>query len=90
MFAAASADLHRSRPRRDQATERPTLTPQQEWWRAAYPAEFTDGAKLGFSTGAEGPREQGMYPLGFHQWDLQRRNAWFCGWYAGYAVRQLQ
>jgi hypothetical protein len=89
MFSPTLASTHRSRPRRDKGTERPTLTPEQERWRAAYPAEFKDGAKLGFSTSADDLR-QGWYPRGFHDWDLHRRNAWFCGWYAGYAVRQHQ
>jgi hypothetical protein len=89
MSAAASADPHLSRPRRDQATERPSLTPEQEWWRAAYPAEFKDGAKFGFSVRADDPR-QGWYPRGFHDWALQRRNAWFCGWHAGYLARKRQ
>jgi hypothetical protein len=70
--------------------KRPTLTPEQERWRAAYPAEFKDGAKLGFSGIAEGPREQGAYPRGFHHWDIQRRNAWFCGWNAGHTARERQ
>jgi hypothetical protein len=90
MTASASAEIHRSRPRGDQATERPTLTPEQERRRVAYPAEFKDGAKVGFRGSAEGPRERGMYPRGFHCWDIHRRNAWFCGWYAGYAVRKRQ
>ena len=57
MSASASAGIHRSRPRRDQATERPTLTPERERRPAAYPAEFKDGAKLGFSGSAEDPGE---------------------------------
>jgi hypothetical protein len=88
MSAAASAGIHRSRPRREQESERPTLTPEQEWWRKAYPAEFKDGAKLGFSGRAAGPRERGMYPLGFLDWNAQQWDAWFCGWSAGYVVRK--
>jgi hypothetical protein len=90
MFSPNSASIHRSRSRRDQETERPRLTPEQEWWRAAYPVEFKDGAKLGFSGRAQEPREQGLYPRGFHDWDIQPRNAWYCGWNAGYAARRHQ
>ena len=87
MFSLTSASVHRSRPRRDQGTERPTLTAEQEWWRATYPIEFKDGAKFGFSVGADDPR-QGWKPRGFHDWDLGRKNAWYCGWHAGYLVRK--
>ena len=44
--------------------KRPTLTLEQERWRGAYPAEFKDGAKLGFSGVAEGPRGEGRLSEG--------------------------
>jgi hypothetical protein len=59
-------------------------------WREAYPAEFKDGAKLGFTGIAEGPREKGGYPKGFHGWPLERRNGWFAGFNAGYTARERQ
>jgi hypothetical protein len=90
MFSPTPPSTHHTRPGRDQETERPRLTPEQEWWRAAYPAEFKDGARLGFSGSAEYPREQGMYPRGFHQWEGERKDAWFCGWNAGYVARRRQ
>jgi hypothetical protein len=90
MFSLSSASIYHSCPRPDQATERPTLTPEQERWRAAYPVEFKDGAKLGFNGSAEAPREPGLYPRGFLDWDGDRKDAWYCGWYAGYVARRHQ
>ena len=45
--------------------------------RLAFPDEFGDGARRGFT----GDRQ---YPPGFTTWPLARRNAWFCGWGVGY------
>jgi hypothetical protein len=89
MFNSNSASTYRSHLGRDQETERPKLTPEQERWRKAYPTEFKGGATFGFSVGADDPR-QGWYPRGFHQWDGDRKNAWYCGWHAGYLVRKRQ
>jgi hypothetical protein len=49
--------------------------------RAAYQDEFDDGARHGWSRGQLDPteRERGGYPLGFHAWTLERRNAWWAG-----------
>jgi hypothetical protein len=47
--------------------------------RDAWPAEFADGARYGLLGKADGPRERGGYPFGFHQWSLERRNAWYAG-----------
>jgi len=51
--------------------------------RDTWPAEFRDGARCGFLSRADGPREKGGYPLGFHGWPLDRRNAWFSGFNRG-------
>jgi hypothetical protein len=51
--------------------------------REAWPHEFRDGARCGFLRKFDGDREAGGYPLGFHQWPLDRRNAWFAGFNRG-------
>jgi hypothetical protein len=45
--------------------------------RAAWRAEFDDGTRCGLLQKYDGPREPGGYPLGFHSWPLDRRNAGF-------------
>ncbi len=52
--------------------------------RARFTAEFDDGARVGFTGRADGDRESGGYPLGFHTWALERRDAWFSGWNAAF------
>jgi hypothetical protein len=52
--------------------------------RERYPEEFTDGLSLGLGNKPAGPREPGDYPKGFHDWTLERRNAWFAGFNLGY------
>jgi hypothetical protein len=49
--------------------------------RKAWPAEFRDGAKRGFS----GDR---LFPGGFNQFPAERRNAWFAGWNVGLCDRK--
>jgi hypothetical protein len=51
--------------------------------RERWSAEFNDGARCAFLQCFDGPREKGGYPLGFHSWPLQRRNAWFAGFNLG-------
>ena len=46
-----------------------------------YPAEYADGARRGFA------RDK-LYPTGFHQWPLDRRNAWWAGFNKGYCDRR--
>jgi hypothetical protein len=48
-----------------------------------YPDAFKDGLLVGVGI-REGPREPGGYPKGFHQWDLDKRNAWWAGANTGY------
>ena len=49
--------------------------------REEYPDEFEDGARHGWARGnlSTVGRERGGYPLGFHVWPLERRNAWWSG-----------
>ena len=51
--------------------------------RNKWPDEFRDGARLGFLGRADGEREAGSYPAGFHEWPRDRRNAWFSGFNCG-------
>jgi hypothetical protein len=54
---------------------------------AAWPAELDDGVRCGLLEKFEGAREPGGYPLGFHNWLLERRNAWFAGFNIGLVER---
>ena len=57
--------------------------------RRDFPSEFVDGESMGagWEPTSEG-REKGGYPLGFHAWPLERRNAWFAGFNFGYGRRK--
>jgi hypothetical protein len=52
-----------------------------------FPAEFRDGARTAFLGKGDGTREKGSYPLGFHSWPIDRRNAWFAGFNHGMLER---
>jgi hypothetical protein len=56
--------------------------------RRDFPREFADGESMGAGWVLEGDREKGGYPLGFHDWPLERRNAWFAGFNLGYGQRE--
>jgi hypothetical protein len=60
--------------------ERPSVAEERERLFRAYPEEYNDGARRGY-TGNK------RYPRGFHDWPLERRNAWFAGWNVGYCDR---
>ncbi len=49
-----------------------------------WPAEFADGERCAFLMRFDGEREKGGYPIGFHGWALERRNAWYCGYNLGF------
>ena len=55
--------------------------------RARWPSEWRDGARTAFLQTTEGLRERGDYPLGFHTWELDRRNGWFAGYVRGFLDR---
>jgi hypothetical protein len=48
-----------------------------------YPDAYKDGLLVGAGI-TEGSREPGGYPKGFHQWALEKRNAWWAGANLGY------
>jgi hypothetical protein len=56
--------------------------------KRAWPGEFADGERCAFHAKFEGKRERGGYPVGFHAWPLERRNAWYCGFNYGLLERQ--
>jgi hypothetical protein len=53
-----------------------------------HPEAYEDGELCGLGKTPEGQRERGGYPKGFHQWPLDKRNAWFAGFNIGYAERK--
>jgi hypothetical protein len=59
------------------------MTPAQTTIRSRWPAEFDGGARCGCLREYPGEREPGGYPKGFHQWPLDRRNAWWGGFNFG-------
>lgn len=56
--------------------------------KSAWPNEFADGERCAFLQRYAGTREPGGYPLGFHRWPLERRNAWYCGVNFGLVERE--
>jgi hypothetical protein len=52
-------------------------------YREKFPQEFEHGFLSGFMGDSQQPCEAAGYPLGFHSWPLEKRNAWFCAWNAG-------
>jgi hypothetical protein len=56
--------------------------------KRGWPDEFRDGARCGFLQRYDGKRELGGYPLGFHHWPLDRRNAWYAGFSRGWCDRR--
>jgi hypothetical protein len=61
---------------------------ERERLERAWPDEYGDGARCAFHKRHPGRREPGGYPYGFHQWTLERRNAWFAGFNFGLLERQ--
>jgi hypothetical protein len=56
--------------------------------QSAWPDEFADGARCAFHQRHPGRREPGGFPLGFHNWGIERKNAWYCGFTFGRLERQ--
>lgn len=56
--------------------------------RGKYPDAFDDGVRSGLGLPVKAPREPGGYPLHFHQWPLEKRNAWFAGYNRGHVERE--
>jgi hypothetical protein len=63
---------------------------ERKRWRAAYLDEFNNGFEIGFFGKAKSAARDpagGDYPLGFHAWSKNRKDAWFCGFNLGYVKR---
>jgi hypothetical protein len=60
---------------------------ERQHLRAAWPDEFRDGVTCALTGHFSGGRERGGYPLGFHTWPLERRNAWYAGYNYGRVKR---
>jgi hypothetical protein len=58
-----------------------------EFLRSRWPNECTDGASCALLQEYPGARERAGYPKGFHDWPLERRNAWFAGYNYGFHER---
>ena len=50
---------------------------------ARFPAEFESGYHYGLTGAPQAPCDAAGYPIGFHEWPLDRRNAWWAGWNLG-------
>jgi hypothetical protein len=61
----------------------PPLSDEVAMIRARWRSAWDKGARCGF----KGETDGGSYPQGFHDWPLDRRNAWFCGFNRGYHDR---
>jgi hypothetical protein len=49
----------------------------------AFPDEFRHGFRAAFLQKSDEPYDRGGYPIAFHGWPLNRRNAWWCGFNKG-------
>jgi hypothetical protein len=78
-----SADAHRER-----VADHPAADAVRRRLKRAWPDDFADGERCAFHQRYPGEREKGGYPLGFHGWPLDRRNAWFAGFNLGRIERQ--
>lgn len=56
--------------------------------KKAWPAEFEHGYLTGLTGKEQKPCGPGVYPEGFHEWPLERRNAWFAGCNVGIVERK--
>jgi hypothetical protein len=54
---------------------------------ARHPAEFEAGYRFGLTGEPRPPCDAAGYPIGFHTWELGRRNAWWAGWNLGHVER---
>jgi hypothetical protein len=57
----------------------PRTLAEVEHLQAVYPNEFRNGYRFAFLGKTDSPRDKGGYPLGFHTWPLDKRNAWWAG-----------
>jgi hypothetical protein len=55
---------------------------------AKFPAEFEHGYRFGFAGEFQTPCDAAGYPIGFHTWELARKNSWCAGWNLGHVDRK--
>jgi hypothetical protein len=55
---------------------------------AKYPEEFEHGYRFGFTGELQTPCDAAGYPIGFHTWEIERKNSWFSAWNHGNVQRQ--
>jgi len=55
---------------------------------ARFPAEFEAGYCFGTTGAAQHPCDAAGYPIGFHEWEIARKNSWYAGWNLGNVQRQ--
>ena len=53
-----------------------------------FPQEFGHGYRYGVSGGVQQPCDAAGYPIGFREWPLVRRNAWWAGFNLGHTQRE--
>jgi hypothetical protein len=54
---------------------------------AKFPREFEHGYRYGRVGEFQRPCDAGGYPIGFHTWELVRKNAWYAGFNLGNVER---
>jgi hypothetical protein len=68
------------------------MTGQAEQIRAElckqFPQEFEHGYRYGLTGEPQPPCDAAGYPIGFREWPLDRRNAWWAAWNLGHVQRQ--
>ena len=55
---------------------------------AKFPAEFEAGYCFGVTAEPQQPCDAASYPIGFHTWELARKNSWYAGWNLGNVQRK--
>jgi hypothetical protein len=55
---------------------------------AKFPAEFESGYRYGVTGAVQPPCDAAGYPIGFHTWPLDRRNAWWAGFNLGHVEKE--
>ena len=61
---------------------------ERERLKALHPEVYHDGELAGLGKLPPGTRERGGYPISFHQWPRDRRDAWTAGFNVGYHARR--
>lgn len=87
-MTALDVDVNAPSGARAEAVQQYPADAERRRLKRLWPGEFADGEHCGFHQRYEGERAKGGYPLGFHGWPLDRRNAWYCGFNFGRIERR--